>query len=76
MSAAESTEVVTTGHRFELMDRVNTINIMFDQLIVDHPATDKIQALVAETNEKINELYQAAATAHYEAAEAADKQES
>lgn len=51
---------ITEFHKHELLDRIHAINVMFDQLVVDHKAASLIAADIEATGEALADLYQKA----------------
>lgn len=53
-------EDINDGHYVEMLDRLNTVNIMIDQLLFDHPVPinyPEVQKLVKEAQSKLVNAY-------------------
>jgi hypothetical protein len=47
-------------HKHELMDRIHCINMMFNELILTHPAAPSVKEKIDKAENALAELYSAA----------------
>lgn len=65
--------VIDTGHLLELTDRSHCLNMMFENLVAEHPAAKLVAGDIEAVRVAINDLYQNIAAIHCNHAEAAEK---
>lgn len=53
-------ETVTEWHKHELLDRAHTLELMFNELLAEHPAAALLPAEIEQASEALHRLYQRA----------------
>lgn len=51
---------ISDYHKHEMLDRSHTLEVMFDELIVDHPAAVLLEKEIEQAQKALARLYQRA----------------